>query len=306
MSNATKWTKRTQQLTDPNPPSSLEILAGERMNAFDRNSAKRKIAPVSDDAAEGKNRFERKKVVRQGQTEGQRNPWGDPVNSTERKNTGTDTRRFARDDWQGSARQTRPVDEKTRELFDAMRADETVADAAAYRKPGEAKTQKPLAPKDNSFEDLQAMCLYIAAAFPAYPFDVRPDADENLKRIAKQNSSNLANMWRWLVFKRAVRNDLAGLISAAHRCVEENAFDDGQPRTRGFNQKPLVNIIPPPPDAPENSFVNEALNLVRSGRARFERQRPATEEETQNIIALRQKPFRELAAEAGSKRFSRQ
>jgi len=295
----TKWTRREKKVVPPDTRSGNEIIDQERMNKFQRRAAQQAAPLVSDDAAENQNRFERRASARQQQTEGTRNKFGDKLNERvdPREKTGpTAGRRNAATEWFGEGKQTRAVDERTTQLFEEMRQDPAVGDRAAYRKPTEKSAAQP---KTITNEEIIAYCNFVIMAHPEVPLDteVHP-GDARWYQAVLTNVTNLKRCWFYLVKGKKVALDLAGLLASFQVCVDQHCFDYAKPRIRGESQ-PLVNILnevdPPTAGEPDDLAVLRAN--IKAGRARVERMRPATPEESQEIVAAKQKDFHTLAAE---------
>lgn len=310
MSSATKWKKFEQGLPADSRTGS-QVLADERRNAFDRHDARKNIA-VSDDMAE-KNRFQRKAVERQRQTEGTRNRFGDPVTQTvdaREKFEPTAGKKTPETEWRGKsvARSAtgRPLDAELIELKKAADAERIEKMSPAARaKLGLPVPEKAARVKPTE-EEIIAYCNFVIMAHPEVPLD--SEAHPNDARWYQAVSTNVHNVkrcWFHLVKEKKVEVNLQGLLTAFQVCVDNNCFDYCKPRVRGENT-PLINII----DDVDGPFAGESDELavlrenIRASRARTERMRPATAGEAAEIIAARKKPFAELQKEirAGYKR----
>lgn len=295
----TRWTRHEKRIVQPDTRSSEQIDSDERKTKWDRHAEK--AAPVPDDMAL-KNRFERRQIVRQLQTEGTRNRFGDKIgeapdpkdkiqkpaawNNSSAKRTGTG----------------RPMDEELIRLREAAEADR--------RKRVQAKERKRFGLPENSqrkettADDVLAFLLFAHQARPDIPMDEndRPN-DERWYRAVETNARNIRAAWLALKAKGLADLDLAGLLMAIKVCEENNAIDFCKPATRGFGVRKIVNaLVEPPKISTEDQALAEAMEKVRIGRARIQRTRLADDTEVAEIKELHKLPFSELAARARSGR----
>lgn len=298
-----RW-KKHEKKTATDTRSGSEIINRERQNVFQRAAENRNVEAI-DDARASASPSQRMNQRGQKKTEGFRNRFGDSVDVVADPKDKMQKPAAWNGDRVERTATGRPMSRDLRELRDEMRNDKKVSNRAAGRAPSDSKPQV-VRPAPTT-EDIQAFVLYLAAAHPEWPIDERrgPNdgsaADARYREAIIVNATNLHRIWRTLKQRGVCDFDLAGLILSFDVAKEGNFLDDGKPRVRGFGNRQLINIAdePGPDPQQEDAAVQAVLGLVRSGRARLEKMRPATETEEAEIRNLRAMPFSELRKAAG-------